>query len=42
MSAVLFYLAAALIAFGAPYGVYGVTVLTARLARLTIQRFQAN
>ena len=37
MSTVLFYLAAALIAF---YGVYGMTMLAARLARLTIRRFR--
>jgi hypothetical protein len=38
----LFYLAAALIAFGGLYGVYGLIVLAARLARLTIRRFRAS
>jgi len=40
VSTVLFYLAAALIAFGGSHGVYGLTMLAARLARLTIRRFR--
>ena len=42
MSAVLFYLTVALIAFGSLYCVYGLIVLAVRLARLTIRRFRAN